>query len=375
MVTQHDPAEGVSAADASRRRQLGAVGDPNSRVERTCTPLQTNGPAGDTTEPRSLSDFRDVAALVLLGGPGAGKTNEFEAESEALGDVAMPVSARSFVTFEPPCPEWWNKTLFIDGLDEMRAGSADARPKLDQVRNRLHQLGRPPFRLSCREADWLGNNDLQALAEVSSDSQITVLRLDPLAPSAARELLNLRHPTVDAQKFMVEASRQGIHSMLTNPLTLTLLADAVAPSGAWPDNRRDIFQAACLQMARDLNGTRTVAAVSGSPMRLSWKQRGSCARCCCSLTWRRGHTVPEVTRACACLWMIWVVSPAIRPGRRCAPLWEPNCSRARTGRDLSRFTVRSPNSSLGAISPSVSTRVSPRAVSWRSRPVPATAGW
>ena len=39
--------------------------------------------------------------------------------------------------------------------------------------------------------------------------------------------------------------------MLTNPLTLTLLADAVAPSGAWPDNRRDIFQAACLQMARE----------------------------------------------------------------------------------------------------------------------------
>ena len=91
----------------------------------------------------------------------------------------------------------------------MRVGAADARPPLDQVRNRLHQIGRPPFRLSCREADWLGNNDLQALAEVSSDSRITVLRLDPLAPSAARELLNLRHPTVDAQKFMVEASRQG----------------------------------------------------------------------------------------------------------------------------------------------------------------------
>ena len=251
MDTQHDPAEGVSAADAGRRHQSGGVGDPNSRVERTCTQLQTDGPAGNPTGPRSLSDFRGVAALVLLGGPGAGKTNEFEAESEALGDVAMPVSARSFVTFDPPLPEWWNKTLFIDGLDEVRAGSADARPVLDQVRNRLRQLGFPPFRLSCREADWLGNNDLQALAEVSSDSRITVLRLDPLAPSAARELLNLRHPTVDAQKFMVEASRQGIHSMLTNPLTLTLLADAVAPSGAWPDNRRDIFQAACLQMARE----------------------------------------------------------------------------------------------------------------------------
>ncbi|MYI19924.1 MAG: hypothetical protein F4121_07600, partial [Acidimicrobiia bacterium] len=251
MKEQHDPPKSVSATDAGQGRESGAVGDPNSRVERTCTPLQTDGLASKTEGVRSLSDFRDVAGLVLLGAPGAGKSNEFQAESEALVNVAMLVTARNFVAFDPPLPEWWNKTLFIDGLDEVRAGAADARSKLDQVRNRLRQLEFPPFRLSCREADWLGNNDLQALAEVSSDSLITVLRLDPLSPSAARELLTLRHPGVDAHKFMADAWRQGIHSMLTNPLTLNLLADAVAPSGVWPDSRRDIFKAASFEMARE----------------------------------------------------------------------------------------------------------------------------
>ena len=58
-------------------------------------------------------------AYVLLGEPGAGKTTAFHEEARAAGCEAIP--ARDFIAIDRP--EWRGWTLFIDGLDEMRAGS------------------------------------------------------------------------------------------------------------------------------------------------------------------------------------------------------------------------------------------------------------
>jgi len=87
---------------------------------------------------------------VLLGDPGSGKTTSFKQEAEESG--GKYVSARNFVALEAGL-ENQGKTLFIDGLDEMRAGGGDSRMLLDDIRKHLARLGRPRFRLSCREAD------------------------------------------------------------------------------------------------------------------------------------------------------------------------------------------------------------------------------
>ena len=130
-------------------------------------------------EARPLSAWRDAPAYVLLGDAGAGKSTEFTREWLELGDGAVFRSAREFVTHEPD-PDWSSKTLFIDGLDEMRVGAADSRVPLDAIRRRIQQLGSPRFRISCREADWLGSNDRVHLAAVAPDSSIRALRLNPL---------------------------------------------------------------------------------------------------------------------------------------------------------------------------------------------------
>ena len=234
-------------------------------VSRTCTPLSdergSEHPAADTPapakEPRPLAACRDVSAYVLLGDPGAGKTTALRSECAALGDEhALLVDARDFLTFDPAThPEWRGKTLFIDGLDEVRAGSSDARTPFDAIRKRLDALGRPRFRLSCRAADWLGLNDRDRLQSVAPDRRVTVLALDPLTSDDELRILDARD-VPDAAAFIRSAADRGLDALLANPQSLGMLADAVGSGGAWPESRRETFERACRSMAEETNEER-----------------------------------------------------------------------------------------------------------------------
>ena len=149
----------------------------NGTVTRICTELKADGqPSASDALPKTLAEYREVHAYVLLGDPGSGKTTAFRAESGALGDEALFITARDFRVRAAAPHELSGKTLFIDGLDEVRAGQSDARTPFDEIRRLLIQLGRPRFRISCREADWLGENDRQGLSHVAPDSSLAVLR-------------------------------------------------------------------------------------------------------------------------------------------------------------------------------------------------------
>ena len=102
-------------------------------------------------------------------------------------------------------PEWHNTTLFIDGLDERRAGLPDGRTALDGIRKKIEQLDRPRFRLSCREADWFGANDRDALKAVSRDGKVTVLRLNPLTDEDVHKILRDNLKVDDPEKFINKA--------------------------------------------------------------------------------------------------------------------------------------------------------------------------
>ena len=209
-----------------------------------------NSPAG-SEHGRILKDFEECDALVLLGAPGAGKTELFEAEGARDGCIS--VSARDFLTFDiDRRPEWRVATLFIDGLDEKRAGSVDGLAPLDDIRARLDALGRPRFRLSCREADWFGANDRTNLEAVSPDGTVKVLRLDPLSDESVRMMLKRRPDVIDVDKFMDEARQRGIDHLLTNPKNLEMLAEAVS-GGPWPESRMRTFELACEKLSQEPN--------------------------------------------------------------------------------------------------------------------------
>ena len=228
-------------------------------VSRACTEIVEDGRRISAMVSQPLEAYRSVSAYVLLGDPGAGKTTAFQEESAAT-DEGCCISARDFLTFEMNSrPEWRGKTLFIDGLDEVRAGKPDVRVPFDEIRKRLNELEKPSFRFSCREADWLGDNDRKNLEDISPDSSVVMLRLDPLTDSAVIDILQA-HPEVgDAEGFIDEARQMGIEGLLKNPQSLNMLAAAVAGGNVWPQSRLDTFELACREMAREHNDEHSIA--------------------------------------------------------------------------------------------------------------------
>ena len=225
-------------------------------VTRTCTEIPESDSqyrSDNTSLP--LENYREANAFVLLGAPGAGKTKAFEREAECTG--GLYVTARDFVTFGD-MPEWCSTVLYIDGLDETRAGATDGRTPLDYIRAKLVRLGRPRFRLSCREADWFGANDRDHLKTISPGGKVTVLRLDPLSDKDIREIL-LSSGIEDADRFVASAREMGIDGLLANPQSLRMLATAVADDGVWPGTRMQTFDKACRALLVDHNQEHRIA--------------------------------------------------------------------------------------------------------------------
>ena len=180
-------------------------------VARTCT--EVVDPTGEKIS-RAIEDLRDRGAYILLGDPGSGKTESFKAESEACN--GFYVSARDFLTLSLPASAQ-GKTIFIDGLDESRAGEGDGRTPLDRIRGRLDKMGRPPFRLSCREADWLGTSDRTALEAVTPEGKLSVAHLDQLTREKIQHILE-HHPLIpDPIGFLRNADDRRLDALLQNP--------------------------------------------------------------------------------------------------------------------------------------------------------------
>lgn len=223
-------------------------------VPRTCTEVREDRKDGAKAESssRPLEEFRVADAYVLLGPPGAGKTTTFKQEADCCSETCY-VTARDFITFNDR-PEWHNTTLFIDGLDERRAGARDGRTPLDGIRRKLDHLGHPRFRLSCREADWFGANDRESLKAISPNGQFTVLRLDPLTEADVHKVLRDNLKVNDSEKFVHEARQKGLEHLLTNPQSLSMLVKAGAGAGGdWPETRMQTFDVACRTLLREHN--------------------------------------------------------------------------------------------------------------------------
>ncbi len=198
--------------------------------------------------PEDLQKFRNLSAWVLLGEPGAGKSTAFESEAEATGGRCFRIA--EFIHADPD-DDWRSKTLFLDGLDEIRA-SAGNDTAIQLIRKQLKRLGNPPFRIACRAADWYGASDAEDLKAASADGQLAVLQLEPLGDDDILTLLRDNYGTKDPDAFVEKATRLGVADLLDNPQTLGLLAEAVR-GDQWPTTRYDTYRLACDKLLEEAN--------------------------------------------------------------------------------------------------------------------------
>ena len=229
-------------------------------VSRTCTEIAENGGYQSSEKAsQSLDAYRSVPSYVLLGDPGAGKTTALDTEYRNTEDGHY-ITARDFIAFQASDhPEWRGKTLFIDGLDEVRVARGNAQVPFEAIRSRLDELGKPHFRLSCREADWLGENDRRNLERISPNNKVVMLRLNPLMDSDVSQILQSHSSVEDAAAFINKASQVGIEGMLENPQNLNMLVSAVTGDHGWPTNRQETFELACREMVSEHNDEHSIA--------------------------------------------------------------------------------------------------------------------
>ena len=240
-------------------REQGMTAKAEYVAPRTCRVVDERDLRPDAGKQTRLTEYADTEAYVLIAEPGAGKTTAFKSEAARAG--AKYVSVRDFRTFDRQ--EWRDRTLFLDGLDESRAGASDGRTPLDEVRAKLDRLGCPRFRLSCRWGDWLAANDRERLSEVSPDGKVTVVRLDPLSEHNIKDILAKNHGVEDVEDFIDAARERGVKGLLSNPQNLELLAKSVV-GGKWPASQLEMFEKACGLLAREKNGEHLAANPSAA---------------------------------------------------------------------------------------------------------------
>ena len=194
-----------------------------------------------------LSDFRDQAAWVLLGEPGSGKSTSFREEAEATGGVALHID--DFLDLGPD-PRWSGKTLFLDGLDEVRARSGDS--ILHDLRRKLKEQGYPPFRIACRAGDWSASTDEMDLARVSPGGKLQTLILNPLSHEEACQILRENHGVADPNGFIETVKGHGLQDLLDNPQNLEMLVKAHR-EGIAPRTREETYRLACEMLAQEFN--------------------------------------------------------------------------------------------------------------------------
>ena len=194
-------------------------------------------------KPQLLESFRNTAAWVLLGEPGAGKSTAFKTEAEAAGGEYLRIA--EFIELDLD-EAWRAKTLFLDGLDEVRAGSDST---LLKIRNKLNKLGNPAFRISCRAADWFGATDQEVIEAAATDKKITVLLLEPLSDDDILCILRDNHSIANPENFVKEAQKRGIDGLLNNPQTLEFLSKKVQ----WSLTKEAIYELVCKNLIDENN--------------------------------------------------------------------------------------------------------------------------
>jgi hypothetical protein len=211
-----------------------------------------------TGEPRSLAQGQLVdwePPAVILGEPGMGKSGLLRALAARNPKFEL-VTALALKRRRVPVAT--ARILLIDGLDEL-PGAQEQDPVQD-VLDKLAELGAPPFFLSCRANDWR-NVAKQAIRE-DYGRDPTEFRLTPFGADDAERFLADAHGPDRASELIKAMDDQGIAEFYGNPLTLQLVARLADSPDGLPRDRADLFLRASDDLRQEQNPDRPRSALA-----------------------------------------------------------------------------------------------------------------
>lgn len=196
---------------------------------------------GEEVEYSDAEFFGIEASLVVLGEPGAGKSELLRFASEQLGAQIYNASAvDAGLVFNGH-----TNVVIIDGVDEVTAYETGT--PINKVLAKLPSTTR--FILSCRAADWQDKINTRIISQ-KWQQQTIVGQIMPLNEQEIIEFVNTYGEGQGGEEFLREGRQRDVVDLLRNPQNLLLLLKAVKNEG-WPDTRLKLYETASLELVKE----------------------------------------------------------------------------------------------------------------------------
>ena len=185
--------------------------------------------------------------VVVLAEPGMGKSSLLN-EISKLSNYQL-ITATSFLRRPKAMlmnnqSEWW----LIDALDEMPSKHEGS--NIDEVLQKLYDLGSPNFILTCRNIEWRSTN-----TDIIKDfygNNIIETHLEAFNRYDAKNFLQSYLTfSGDAEELLLSLDNHNLSSYYENPLTLELLAKSNFDKLL--ENKADIFEVATQKLWQETN--------------------------------------------------------------------------------------------------------------------------
>ncbi|WP_373069678.1 NACHT domain-containing NTPase [Sulfurimonas sp.] len=155
--------------------------------------------------------------IVVLGAPGSGKSSILKMYQESNQESVDIYNVKNFIDLEKTTTK---PILFLDGLDEFRNTSSDKVFVIEKLGSKISSLKNTKVIISCREMDWYGEDDKNALRD-EINKEVEIYRILPLNYSQQLELAT-KMQIDNPEEFVESLSDKGL---ISNPQMFVMMAD------------------------------------------------------------------------------------------------------------------------------------------------------